>query len=527
MSEILFIAIDPVILSLVENLQQVVESQITLESDYTTGIKRVFDARPAIVFLQHRIGEMTCDKLANQIKMLLDAEASPLVLLSDEKATSYNVVSTYEACFDLCLPLDELSEQIQELLRTLPQIAWKEPAAPAPQSTDPTGSEMTLELTLPAGVADFSQPFPWREEGGDSTLSALEGNAIPLTGLGESSNPTATSPHLLPDFFEERFAIEPAPLVFDEIVEQEKPGPGAVPLFFDEIPEAKKLRGEPAPPAPPPLQDLHRIEREDPGQVFGSMSESRSEPPFAAPRKPVPAAVKGAAATRPGPAASSQKTGSGTPQKEQPADPVRSGPQAEFPAGELPEEVRAALGVSKKKPRYFRALAIGLVLVIGSVVALDLFSARHAAPPETPKGIGELDSALNHRPPPPAAPAPQLPQFIPQVVAEPGYTAAHPGWDRYQADGVEYLVYREAGILKAVQVLSKERGIITEPFLKTCIRLISGQDQFATKETEVRSGIKVVTGTMQNGGELQIYRAIPDGEIRGFVMTYPAQDGTK
>jgi hypothetical protein len=39
MSEILFIAADPAILSLIENLQPLLLPEVTLESDYTNGIK--------------------------------------------------------------------------------------------------------------------------------------------------------------------------------------------------------------------------------------------------------------------------------------------------------------------------------------------------------------------------------------------------------------------------------------------------------------------------------------------------------
>jgi len=204
MSEILFIAIDPYILALVENLQQMVEPTIRLESDYTSGIKRIFDTRPAIVFLQHKIDDVTCDKLANQVKMLLDGEPVPMVLMSDESGMSYSVVATYEACLDLCLPMDELSWQVQQLLRPLPDIAWKgfpDPAAPLPGEPS---CAATLEISVPAGIVDFSLPFPWQEGAAGKagaaappaeyeTLAALEGNAV-AAEAGSLSSPLPTRP---------------------------------------------------------------------------------------------------------------------------------------------------------------------------------------------------------------------------------------------------------------------------------------------------------------------------------------------
>ena len=158
MSEILFIANDPCILDLIDNLQPLIERRISRESDYNSGIKRIFDRHPTVVFLQNKIGEVTCDKLVNQVAS--DGEAVPLVLLSDEALMPKVAVSTYEACFDLCLPPDEqLSWQVQQLLHTLPKIVWKRSGAAAPPLPDQEPSQ-TVEFTLPASEADFSHSSP-------------------------------------------------------------------------------------------------------------------------------------------------------------------------------------------------------------------------------------------------------------------------------------------------------------------------------------------------------------------------------
>lgn len=197
----------------------------------------------------------------------------------------------------------------------------------------------------------------------------------------------------------------------------------------------------------------------------------------------------------------------------------------------------ALLGVKKAQPPwYYRALVVCLLLVI-SAAALDLVFTLHPGKTQVPQGIDDLNSALSvSRSTAPAkgspAPAPlatasvpaprQLPLFIPQVPPDPGYSASHPGWECYRSDALEYLVYREQGSVRAVQVLSQARGAITASFLKTCIRLSSGQEKFVTRKSELRSGMKVTTGTLQNGGELVVYRVMPGGEIRGFVVSFPA-----
>ena len=554
MPEILFIAIDPCIVALIEDLQPLLTPEIHLESDYTSGIRRIFDTRPTIVFLQHKIGSVTCDKLANQVKMLLDGEAVPLVLLSDEPAMSYSVVSTYEACFDLCLPLDELSWQVQQLLHTLPEILWKEsPESTAPErqmpgeAPDETTLDLELELELPAGNADFSLPFPWLEDkigangaaslpdvGG--TLAALEGNAV--QPFDPAQDPGPEDSQFLVDFLEERLDIEPLPLYFEGSQQQEKPAPESA--------------AAPAPesvvtPAPAPsaaisaaqqraIGDLHRIEREAPDQVFGSMSVTGRQPFFAAAKRfePKPAAKgAGSAAPRGATASPRQNEDGAAPAgpARQPVAPEDKAPQQGSPGDdELSDQVSALLGVKKVLPWYYQVLAVGILLLI-CIASLDLYFTLRAEKFAISRGIGDINAALNaahstraSTQAAPAAPATrQLPQFIPQVPPDPAYPASHPGWERYRSDGLEYLVYREKGSIRAVQVLSEERGAITAPFLKTCIRLSSGNEQFVTNGTQNRGGIQVTSGTLRNGGELVIYRVIPDGEVRGFVLTYPVE----
>ena len=197
---------------------------------------------------------------------------------------------------------------------------------------------------------------------------------------------------------------------------------------------------------------------------------------------------------------------------------------ARLSADDLPDSVVAELGMHQERHTLFRTVVVVLLLVL-CVASVDLLYTRHADKADFPKDVADLEASLKARPAPPGPVSPdprQLPPFIPQVAPDGGYPAKHPGWQRYQADGLEYLVYREKGNLSVVQVLSQQRGAITEPFLKTCIRISSGNDLFVPQKTELRSGIQVAAGTLQNGGELLVYRALPDGEIRGFVLTFPA-----
>jgi len=524
MSEILFIANDPSALALIETLQSLVEPRICLESDYTSGIKRIFDRHPAVVFLQNRIGDVTCDKLANQVKMLLDGAAVPLVLLSDEAVMPYGGVSTYEACFDIFLPAAELSWQVQQLLHTLPNIVWRASAAPQIVGEETYDLSETMEITLPTGDADFPTPLSWLvDEAGSAgcegappphfsgILKALEGNPLATAELTIASE--LEEPQFPADFLADPFSTEPL-LIFEETPQPEQPSiPAPAP--------------KPAAAQHESLSDFRRIEKADPTQLFGSMSE-RAAPSFTSHRhnEPNPARTGASPATRSAASYPEKTKAADSPagSMRKPLGPATETTQAGPPADDiLPRYVASTLGLKGKNSRSYRALITCTILALG-IASLVFFTRKNlAGTPEASQGIGELDGKLNASRQPLSAPpaAQQLPLFIPQVAPDAGYPASHPGWERYQADALEYLVYREQVRVRAVQVLSEARGAITVPLLKTCIRLSSGHEQFDTKKSEALNGFQVVTGALRNGGELVVYKEVPGGEIRGFVLSFP------
>ena len=530
MSEILFIAVDPCILALVEDLQQLVEPTICVESDYTSGIKRIFDKRPAIVFLQHKIGSIACDKLANQVKMLLEGEAVPLVLLSDESVVSYSVVSTYEACFDFCLPREELSQKVQQLLHTLPHIDWKQTESAAAQSPEDNRFGPTLDISLPAAGPDFSEPFAWQAGGAPpppdegAPLSALLGDELPGTGRTEA--PVAEEPLFLADFLEDRFSITPLSLSF-----------AGSQLEDEATPYSAPAQGG------PPTNDSPNFETEEPSPQFETKPDPDRELPFsvpkpigprpgkdAAPAAPrnapaaVPQAGASAAAADSGAYATAAAAGSGAYAADAAPPPADTGAEARQPeplAVQHPAMPAAAgSGTKKKQPWYFRGTVIGLSLLI-CIASLDLFfTLQHD---DSKSNAGKAGPPPRNTPPPGTRYSSQgpLPEFIPQVPADPGYSVGHPGWERYQADALEYLVFREKGSVRAVQVLGQQAGAISSPFLKTCLRVSSGLEKYAVQSSVERNGIKVTTGLLINGGEVMIYQNAQDGEIRGFVISSP------
>jgi hypothetical protein len=211
----------------------------------------------------------------------------------------------------------------------------------------------------------------------------------------------------------------------------------------------------------------------------------------------------------------------------QPAAPAaKARPASPLTVDELFNPSPSGLASKRKSGLLLRVLIACLLLVLTAGL-LDLFFTRQPAKLEVSREIHELDKTLKTpvlKTPSATSPraAEQLPPFIPPVPADPAYAESHPGWERYLADAREYLVFREDGSIRAIQVLSEQRGSIPDTFLKTSLRISSGSDHFVIKKKEERSGIQITSATLQNGGELLVYRLVTNGEIRGFVIAFPS-----
>jgi len=128
-------------------------------------------------------------------------------------------------------------------------------------------------------------------------------------------------------------------------------------------------------------------------------------------------------------------------------------------------------------------------------------------------------------PPQPAvAAAPQrtrkLPSVVPLHAPDPAYAAAHPGWQRYQTQALEFRVFREQGAVKAIQVLARQDQPISLDFFLSLMGEIAGEESFKVQAVEARDGYYIERGTAGGAVEVVVYRKKPIGEIRGLVVAY-------
>jgi hypothetical protein len=537
MSDFLFIANDPRILALIENLRPLTGCEIGVEADFSSGISRIFAEHPSVVFLQSMIGSISCEKPAGQVKMLLGKKAIRLALLSDDAVTLHSLDFAFDASFDIALPLPVLSDQVRQLFLPLPQTAREMTASEAeavqlaetmefylPLETEPFGAFPAS----PDGQSREARPGPLQSHGAppeSAKTPELSDTAGPSGSQGLSElaqfSKSAPAPEFPEVFLSERHR-ELLPENMESAYLQEQQS--------QSVPSTRHKTAHSEIPA----KDSHRIERENPNQLFGSISSSFEEPDFNLPKPgaPKPSSKNSSAATSAGRKPAQGKAGNRRP------DSASSAPQTPPPArvaksvaataggsstvetarrlDELPGYAAREIGVTESsEPSYRTIFACALVVLCVAAIMLGLNRYHSSNRPAVP---GEF---RGFEPSPASA---QYLQLIPKVAAEAGYGASHPGWECYHCDAVEYLVYREKDQVRAIQVLSEKYGAITLPFLKASVRVATGRELPAAKKTETRNDFQVATSALQNGGEVVVYRKVPDDEIRGFVLSLPNEE---
>ncbi|WP_318556909.1 hypothetical protein [Geobacter anodireducens] len=133
---------------------------------------------------------------------------------------------------------------------------------------------------------------------------------------------------------------------------------------------------------------------------------------------------------------------------------------------------------------------------------------------------------------PPAAPAiapaqalpagmTELPPFIPRQKPDRAYGDKNPGWERYLGARTEFKVYREAGVIKAIQSIDRSGVGIPESFMRGALEQMTRVRQFSINDKETKGSFHVEKGTTTAGARILIYRTAPKGSIRAFVVYFP------
>uniref|UniRef100_A0A831XDN6 Uncharacterized protein n=1 Tax=Geobacter metallireducens TaxID=28232 RepID=A0A831XDN6_GEOME len=494
MLTILFISDDTRVADLVARFQPKLKARMRLARDFDEGLKEVFDNRPAAVFIQGEISGISGETVARHIKTLLRADAPRIVLMHTAPLLVQGAKKWFDDTVDFSLPSAELLEQFGRRLREIAPAHWLDrddvPAAPAAGNS---GTETVY--AAPAGPSPSGEPDPFDWESPASSVFAAAPSPPPRPVSGVSGG------------------------------ERECPLEGLLPSPAD-TGEGGEASGEMLPEVP--VRDVMPSIIEE-TKTAQSLSAQRPEPPPverpAEPSSPREAAPK--AATPPASPPPAEKD-----DLEERFAALLSDFSAEQPTGRTaewvtippPDETDGSSG------RRLTLWAIAIVgLLVGAVVGGSLLLKDKGITTEKPSGSGKAlapPTAPSAPAPVPAsksmsaehaAPAAQLPSFVPRGGKDRGYGKAHPGWERYFSDGIEYRLFREGGKLKAVQILARRGRPIPEALLETAVRELTGSGSPVVSSRTKKGGYRRESGRIEGKGEVVVYRK--NGGIRGIVVT--------
>lgn len=112
---------------------------------------------------------------------------------------------------------------------------------------------------------------------------------------------------------------------------------------------------------------------------------------------------------------------------------------------------------------------------------------------------------------------PPLPSFIPKDGHDSSYAVKNPGWERYVDKRNEFRVFSVSGHIKALQVLAVKEASISDPWLKSVLQEIAGSHEYRITSRSTKAGVRVESGTINNKGEVMIYRK--NGAVKAFVVS--------
>jgi hypothetical protein len=114
----------------------------------------------------------------------------------------------------------------------------------------------------------------------------------------------------------------------------------------------------------------------------------------------------------------------------------------------------------------------------------------------------------------------RIPSCILSGSPDPGYSAAHPGWQRYETEALEFRVFRENGTVKAIQVIARREKAISAAVFTSFLKDIAGRESFMVQSRGKKGGSFVERGFAGSRAEVLIYRNKPAGEMNAFVVAY-------
>ncbi|UFS71888.1 hypothetical protein LPW11_06755 [Geomonas sp. RF6] len=112
-----------------------------------------------------------------------------------------------------------------------------------------------------------------------------------------------------------------------------------------------------------------------------------------------------------------------------------------------------------------------------------------------------------------------LPPFVVDAEQDTEYGKTHPGWERYLTSRLEYKIFREGTLIKAVQIMAARDETVPGELFNWAKKefAAAGPHKLLSKE---QKGNYQVEKLQAEGAGLTVYRKVPDLKIRALVLYF-------
>jgi len=113
-----------------------------------------------------------------------------------------------------------------------------------------------------------------------------------------------------------------------------------------------------------------------------------------------------------------------------------------------------------------------------------------------------------------------LPPILSYAKLDTAYGKTHPGWQRYLGSVLEYKLFKEAEVYRAMQVLARKHEPIPAPLFKRILQEFGGTDSYRLEPAGEKGKYLVEKGETKNGVAITLYRNKADHRMKAFVLYY-------
>jgi len=498
-------------------LQPLLKVKIDIVTDFDFGLKEVFEKRPATVFIQDQIAGVTGESVARHIQMLLGS-ASPTFIFMHEGSTNAKPINgLFEHLIDLSLVEVKIVADIQATLKSILGSQWDRICIPpkidrlairnavsVPETSRAIADQLVDELLLDLGDSGICDQTTELSESSATANELFHVESSTYDQLLEISSEIITDPS---NFEMTEFTV-------NEDFTSNSSDPAQIKVITE-------LDQQPNFPSNPEstISTASQIASQQPNQkdILSVVPFITSNHDDFAEYNPSPVVSENLPLQQVSPANFFIKGVERIAEDESPEDLLHVFEENYF-------------SQSGRWKRYVIIIVV-LFMCIGGGGWYLLEQKPHLLAYTSRPSVQSVAVATSPMPVEPvisiqkpvAAPAqenvlPAMPSFIPKAGLDSLFAVQNPGWERYVDTALEFRVYRDAGKIKALQVLGIKNNSISESKLKSMLIELFGDGDFVVKSREQKFGYHVSRALIGNKSELLIYRK--KAAIRAFVVSF-------